>query len=106
MSILKSSRTGDVPQLAPDLDLLRFEYQLAFDIKATEYIKGMAVIQKWCGQSISANVYYNLNHFKNREIPLSLISSDLMLATKLGLKTLYYHNTEVSVTEECENCSI
>jgi len=105
--IVKSSRQGDIPQIVPDFDKLQFDYELAFDIPAEEYLIAMAVLQKFTGQSISTNVYYDLNKFEDRMVPLSLIVRHLLLFTKLGGKTLYYHNSDVSIKkDECENCSI
>ena len=106
LMILKSSRQGDIPQIVPEFDELQFDYELAFDIYARDYLISMAVLQICTGQSISTNVYYDLNKFEDRMVPLSLVASDLMLFTKLGGKTVYYHNTDVSVKEVCENCSV
>ena len=106
LMILKSSRQGDIPQIVPDYDELQFDYELAFDIPPDKYLIAMAVMQKFTGQSISTNVYYDLNKFPDRMVPLSLIVRHLMLFTKLGGKTLYYHNSDVSTNEVCENCSI
>ena len=104
--IYKSSRQGDNMQIAPDWEVLQFDYQLAYDIPSDEYLKSMAVLGKHVGQAISTNVYYDLNKFPNREVPLSVVLRDIMLYAKLGGKTMYYHNTAVHTTENCENCSI
>ncbi len=106
LTIMKSSRQGDIPQIVPDRDLLQFDYELAFDIPADKYLIAMAVLQKFTGQSISTNVYYDLNKFNKRMVPLSLITKDLLLFVKLGGKTIYYHNTDVSTKDTCVNCSI
>ena len=67
----------------------------------------MAVLQMFVGQSISTNLYYDLNKYDSREIPMSEILGDTMYATKIGIKTLYYLNLDVSIQkEECANCSV
>lgn len=105
--IIKSSRQGNIPQLAPNWDELQYDYEFAFDIDTREYIKCMAVLQMFVGQSISTNLYYDLNKYDNREIPMSEILGDTMYATKIGIKTLYYLNLDVSIQkEECANCSV
>jgi ribonucleoside-diphosphate reductase alpha chain len=106
LMILKSSRQGDIPQIVPDYDELQYDYELAFTVPAREYLISMAVLQCHTGQSISTNVYYDLNNYEDRMVPLSEIAYDLLLFTKLGGKTLYYHNTAVNIGEACEGCSI
>lgn len=50
-------------------------------------------MQKFVDQSISANTNYDPNKFEDRKVPLQLILEDLYLSYRLGVKTLYYHNT-------------
>lgn len=107
--IFKSSRQGDVAQLAPDWTKLQFDYEMAFDIPSDEYIKSMAVLQKFVGQSISFNVYYDVNKYPNGMVPLNTVMKDFLLACKLGIKTFYYHNSEVQnggSAHDCAGCQV
>ena len=50
-------------------------------------------MQKFVDQAISANTNYDPNIQLNGKVPMKLLLKDLLTAYKLGLKTLYYHNT-------------
>ena len=43
--------------------------------------------------SISANLYYNYDHYEDGSIPLSQIIKDNITSYKYGVKNLYYCNT-------------
>ncbi len=53
----------------------------------------VAIIQKYMDMAISANVYYNHEHFEGGKIPYSTMLKDQFYAYKMGHKTLYYTNT-------------
>ncbi|MEF4308720.1 hypothetical protein U9Y48_19155 [Escherichia coli] len=44
-------------------------------------------------QAISANTNYDPSRFEGDKVPMMTLLSDLLLAYKMGVKTLYYHNT-------------
>lgn len=92
----KNSNTGSIPFQVPDYKRLKDNYELAFDIDNKEYIKFIAIIQKFTGQSISYNEYYNYNKYPNGIIPMSIIMENFLMACKLGIKTFYYLNSDVS----------
>ena len=50
-------------------------------------------------QAISANHYYNFNKYPEGNMPLSVIATDLLYSYKMGLKTLYYANTDDGKTD-------
>lgn len=54
---------------------------------------GSAIMQKFIDQSISANTNYDPTKFEDSRVPMKVMIQDLLMAYKLGVKTLYYHNT-------------
>ncbi|MAF25455.1 ribonucleoside-diphosphate reductase subunit alpha, partial [bacterium] len=108
---IKKSKQGLIPQVVPDIHNLRNKYTLAYDmINNQGYTNIVAVIQKYVDQSVSANHYYRFDKYENGNLPMSEIAHDLLHSYKMGLKTLYYANTDDGKTDEvvCESgaCSI
>ena len=93
--ISKVSRAGKEISIAPDLLQNMDYYTLAFDLTENDYLlKIYAAVNKFTDMSISANTYVNVNHYENKQIPLSVIVETIFKASKWGLKSLYYNNTE------------
>ena len=109
---IKKSKQGLLPQVVPDIHNLRNKYTLAYEMESNKgYTNIVAVIQKYVDQSISANHYYTFAKYENGNLPMSEIAHDLLYAYKMGIKTLYYANTDDGKTDEvalCESgaCSI
>lgn len=57
------------------------------------YLTLTGIMQKFVDQTISANTGYDPSQYPDSKLPLSVIMRDIMFAYKLGVKTLYYHNT-------------
>jgi ribonucleoside-diphosphate reductase alpha chain len=88
---VKESKAGSFVQVVPEYKRLKNKYQLMWDqTDCVGYLKTAAVLAAYIDQSISTNTFYNPAHFKNAKIPATLISKNLMLASKWGLKTIYY----------------
>lgn len=106
----KASRYGAIPQLAPDIDELEFDYEYAYDLENIEFMRSIGVLQKFIGQSISANSYYDYNKYPGNKIPMKTLIGDFLECAKLGIKTAYYCNTDVStggsVHNYCEGCNV
>jgi ribonucleoside-diphosphate reductase alpha chain len=79
-------------------------YKTAFEIDNLEYIKFVAVVQKFLGQSISTNEYYDYRKFPNEKIPMDLLIRNFFQAVKYGYKTWYYMNTDVSNGGSTSGC--
>lgn len=91
---IKTSKDGILKQVVPDVDLYGPVYPLLWKLPDnTGYIQLVAVMQKFIDQSISANTNYDPAKFPNGRVPMSVMLKDLLTAYKLGVKTLYYHNT-------------
>jgi ribonucleoside-diphosphate reductase alpha chain len=50
-------------------------------------------MQKFVDQTISANTSYDPSKFESGKVPMKVLLRDLLTTYKLGIKTLYYHNT-------------
>ncbi len=91
--IAKMSKYGPLKQLVPGFESYRQNYQLAWDINNEEYVKFVAVFQKFLDQSISTNMYYDISKFEDNKVPASLLIREESMAYRYGLKTLYYLNS-------------
>jgi ribonucleoside-diphosphate reductase alpha chain len=90
----KKSKQGLIRLVVPEYSKLKNKYQLAFNLDGNKGITNIhAVITKWIDQAISANHYYDITKFKDNEISMSNIVKDLLYSYKMGVKTLYYANT-------------
>ena len=91
---VKVSKDGVIKQVVPGVENLGSIYPLLWNLPDNiGYLKLVAVMQKFVDQSISANTNYDPTKFPNGKVPLSVMLKDLLTAYKLGIKTLYYHNT-------------
>jgi len=99
--VIKESKAGIIPQVAPEFRKLKKNYQLLFEQKdCVDYIKTVAVLQAYIDQGISSDTFYSPRHFSDGKIPLTLVTKNLMLAHKWGLKSHYYHLVEKQAARE------
>ncbi len=91
--IAKMSKYGPLKQLVPGFGQYHQNYTMAWDMDNEEYIKFVAIFQKFIDQSISTNMYYDVAKFKNNKVPLRDLIRHESIAYKYGLKTLYYLNS-------------
>lgn len=121
---IKQSKDGVLSQVAPESGRLKNRYELKWDLASPKgYLLVMAVFQKYIDQAMSINTPYNVAHYENGEIPMSIMLQDMVFAYSLGLKTLYYFETndgageidvsvndsshqpiEIIVEEDCDAC--
>ena len=91
---VKASKDGILRQVVPDYDRLQQQYELLWSQPSNEgYLQLVGVMQKFVDQSISANTNYDPSRFDGGKVPMKQLLKDLLTAYKLGVKTLYYHNT-------------
>lgn len=107
----KRSGVNIVPQVAygvTDGQGLEDIYTFAFDLDMEEWIKFVAVIQKFMNQSISADLWYRYTDYENERIPNSVVIRHIMLAMKYGWKSMYYAWFDVdnggSVHTQAQGC--
>lgn len=109
---IKASKDGILKQVVPEYNRLKDKYELLWDISSNDgYLQLVGIMQKFVDQAISANTNYDPNKFDGGKVPLKLLLKDLLTAYKLGIKTLYYHNTrdgaadtQEDIIEEDDGC--
>lgn len=94
-------------QYAPECIKLADKYDFAYDRKINkDFIKHVAITQKWIDKAISSNTFYNPELYPDEKIDIKDIISDMYYAKYLGVKTMYYHNTKVKDANELSSaCS-
>ncbi|CAH0533017.1 Ribonucleoside-diphosphate reductase 1 subunit alpha [Vibrio stylophorae] len=91
---VKASKDGILKQVVPELNRYKDNYQLLWSLGSNEgYLQLVGIMQKFVDQSISANTAYDPSIFETGKVPMKAMLKDLLTAYKLGVKTLYYHNT-------------
>tara|TARA_R110002020_G_scaffold38024_1_gene114747 strand:+ start:412 stop:2760 length:2349 start_codon:yes stop_codon:yes gene_type:complete len=91
---IKASKDGITKQVVPEYETLKDAYELLWQIPSNKgYIELVGIMQKFVDQTISANTNYDPNKFEGGKVPMRQLLQDLLYAYKLGVKTLYYHNT-------------
>ena len=107
---VKASKDGILKQVVPDVEKYRDNYELLWNIPGNDgYLQLVGIMQKFVDQAISANTNYDPSRFPDNKVPMKLLLKDLLSAYKLGLKTLYYHNTRDGASdshaEEDDGCA-
>ncbi|MGY1488153.1 class 1a ribonucleoside-diphosphate reductase subunit alpha [Methylobacillus pratensis] len=97
---VKQSKDGILRQVVPEIERLRNQYQLLWSLPNNDgYLKLVGIMQKFVDQSISSNTNYDPKRFEGGKVPMKQLLKDLLQAYKLGVKTLYYHNTRDGASE-------
>jgi ribonucleoside-diphosphate reductase alpha chain len=91
----KTDRNTVISWCAPNCDLLGEKYQIAWDIPSVDLIKVYAVLQKFCDQSISADLYQDRRGDKV-EVTTDQMITEFLAMVKYGMKTRYYQNSLVA----------
>jgi len=107
---IKASKDGVLKQVVPDFANLKDSYELLWNIPSNQgYLELVGIMQKFIDQTISANTNYDPSRFEGRKVPIKQVLKDILTAYKLGIKTMYYHNTrdgsddnQIDVEEDCE----
>lgn len=98
---VKASKDGQLKQVVPDFDSLKNNYELLWQMPSNEgYLQLVGIMQKFVDQAISANTNYDPARFEGRKVPMQTLLKDLLNAYKLGVKTLYYHNTRDGASDQ------
>lgn len=91
---VKGSKDGMLKQVVPNSRQLKKAYELLWSIPDNKgYLELVGIMQKFVDQAISANTNYDPSKFEDGKVPMQVLLQDLLTAYKLGVKTLYYHNT-------------
>ncbi|MDP4528687.1 class 1a ribonucleoside-diphosphate reductase subunit alpha [Alkalimonas delamerensis] len=101
---VKASKDGILKQVVPEYERLKDQYELLWDMPGNDgYLSLVGIMQKFVDQTISANTNYDPNRFDGGRVPMKLLLKDLLTAYKLGVKTLYYHNTRDGAADAQED---
>jgi ribonucleoside-diphosphate reductase alpha chain len=94
--------------VVPEYIKLKKHYTFLWEMPSNEgYLRLCGIMQKFIDQSLSTNTSYNPNNYPKRLLPLDQIIADVLLAYKLGIKTLYYQNTLDDIMEPTDcGCTI
>ena len=91
---IKSSKDGILKQVVPEIDNPDVVYETLWTIPNNKgYLELVAIMQKFIDQGISTNTNYDPSKFDGGKVPMKVLLQDLLTSYKLGVKTLYYHNT-------------
>lgn len=107
--IAKKTEQGITKFVVPYAKEKGFVYERCWDVHMKDHIGMMAIIQKFIGQTISLNRYYNYNNYPDGKIPLQDLVEDFLFGVQHGIKSWYYLNTgEVEQESGCASggCSI
>lgn len=113
---IKSSKDGILKQVVPEIDNPDVVYETLWTIPNNKgYLELVAIMQKFIDQGISTNTNYDPSKFDGGKVPMKVLLQDLLTAYKLGVKTLYYHqtrdgadDTQNDIVADCESgaCAI
>ncbi|MGB0894612.1 MAG: ribonucleotide-diphosphate reductase subunit alpha, partial [Parashewanella sp.] len=100
---VKASKDGQLKQVVPDFDELKNKYELLWNMPSNDgYLQLVGIMQKFIDQAISANTNYDPVKFDDQKVPMKVLLKDLLTAYKLGVKTLYYHNTRDGASDQLD----
>ncbi len=98
---VKASKDGQLKQVVPDFEQLKDDYELLWNMPNNQgYLELVGIMQKFVDQAISANTNYDPTRFDGKKVPMQTLLKDLLNAYKLGVKTLYYHNTRDGASDQ------
>ncbi len=100
---IKASKDGILKQVVPEYQKLKHNYELLWNIPNNDgYLEIVGIMQKFVDQTISANTNYDPGKFEGGKVPVKQILKDILTAYKLGVKTMYYHNTRDGASDDVE----
>lgn len=100
---VKASKDGVLKQVVPEYKKLKQNYELLWNIPSNEgYLELVGIMQKFIDQTISANTNYDPSKFVGGKVPIKQVLKDILTAYKLGIKTMYYHNTRDGASDDVE----
>ncbi len=100
---VKASKDGILKQVVPEYTRLKDNYELLWNIPSNDgYLELVGIMQKFVDQTISANTNYDPSKYEGNKVPVKQILKDLLTAYKLGIKTMYYHNTRDGAADNVE----
>lgn len=90
----KKSKMGLLKQVVPEINKIGHLYTTAYEMPNNKgMIDIVAIMQKFIDQSISMNNYYDFTKYEDGELPISEVINDIFYAYSMGVKTMYYANS-------------
>lgn len=90
---IKTSGTNKTIFLAPDMEELRWNYQLAWDVPTKDMTEMYAIFQKFTGQGISCDYYRKFEEGELPRISAKELLNNWYYRILCGVKNVYYTNT-------------
>lgn len=104
---IKASKDGVLKQVVPEYQRLKDDYELLWELKSNDgYLQLVAIMQKFIDQAISANTSYDPGKYEGNKVPMKVLLKDLLTTYKLGIKTLYYHNTRDGASDSTDKAYV
>jgi len=104
---IKASKDGILKQVVPEYQRLKNNYELLWELKSNDgYLQLVAIMQKFIDQAISANTSYDPGKYEGNKVPMKVLLKDLLTTYKLGIKTLYYHNTRDGASDSTDKAFV
>ena len=114
ITLNKSNDDDTIAWIAPDSERLAKHYQNAYLLGSEVMIIDYGILQKWCDQAISADIWKVLVGVT--KLSSTELLKDTFLTVKYGVKSRYYVNsktakdlglnTSEALAEACEGCTI
>jgi len=95
---IKDKSGKNLKQFVPHVSVMGHKYDLAYETTDMNerYFKHISIAHKWIDKGASSNRFYAPALYKDGKLPLKILVKDMLLMRKLGFKTSYYTNTEIS----------
>lgn len=101
LSIKKSDNTNVIDWVATDSDLLKDDYEIAWDIPTMDMIKIYAIFQKFTDQGISADFWRDRS--TDPIVYTDEIVEEHLAMCKYGMKGRYYQNSLTTDQDDIKN---
>lgn len=106
LKVIKTSGTNKNLFIAPKAEEMKWDYELAWDIPTKDMLEVYAIIQKFTGQAISADLYITYNSsVGEKSVGAKELLTQFLTFTKLGVKCRYYVNSSTGVNLDEQKCS-
>lgn len=96
LRVMKTSGNNKNLLIAPEADTLADKYDIAWNLETKDMIDLYALIQKFTGQAISADLYIKFEG-DSRKVPTKKLLTDFLYMTKMGCKSRYYINSAAGI---------
>lgn len=101
---IKASKDGILRQVVPEYERAQGPLRAVVGYAGQSGISPAGRCDaKFVDQAISANTNYDPSRFPSGKVPMTQLLKDILLAYKLGIKTLYYQNTRDGAEDAQDN---